>query len=55
MTTDSSAAGASGRAGDALAGSTTLVDLAPGTFGQAQAGWLGSGAGGTPGQDQVTV
>ncbi len=28
------------RADDALAGSNLLVDLAPGIFGQQQAGWL---------------
>ncbi len=40
MTTDSSASNATPRGGDALAGSHELVDLAPGIFGQPQAGWL---------------
>ncbi|MBI5285240.1 MAG: alkyl sulfatase [Chloroflexi bacterium] len=40
MTTDSSTSKATARGGDALAGSHELVDLAPGIFGQPQAGWL---------------
>lgn len=40
MTADSNAGNTASRSGDALAGSTTLVDLAPGIFGQVQAGWL---------------
>lgn len=40
MTTESAAPRTPSRAGDALAGSHEIVDLAPGIFGQPQAGWL---------------